>query len=76
MIKLPTTTAYSTKEAAEMLDKKPRDVWAYIKSGKLRAQKVGRSWYITEKTLTEFVTGEKIDSTTSSSVVSNNGKEV
>lgn len=60
MIKLPTTTAYSTKEAAEMLDKKPRDVWSYIKSGKLKAQKVGRTWYITEKTLTEFVTGEKM----------------
>ena len=28
-------------------------------SGELKAQKVGNTWYITDKTLTEFITGEK-----------------
>ena len=59
MIKLETTTAYTPTEAAEILHKNPDTVRRYIRSGKLKAQKVGNTWYITDKTLTEFVTGEK-----------------
>ncbi len=59
MIKLETTTAYTPVEAAEILHKNPDTVRRYIRSGKLKAQKVGNTWYITDKTLTEFVTGEK-----------------
>ena len=59
MIKLETTTAYTPAEAAEILHKNPDTVRRYIRSGKLKAQKVGNTWYITDKTLTEFVTGEK-----------------
>lgn len=32
---------------------------ANLNSGELKAQKVGNTWYITDKTLTEFITGEK-----------------
>lgn len=59
MIKLPTTTAYTVIEVGEILHRSPQAVRAQIKSGKLKAQKVGRAWYVTEKTLTEYVTGEK-----------------
>lgn len=59
MIKLETTTAYTVKEAAEILGKNCDTVRRYIKTGKLKAQKVGHAYYITDKTLTGFVTGEK-----------------
>ena len=33
--------------------------YAVSTSGEVKAQKVGNTWYITDKTLTEFITGEK-----------------
>lgn len=60
MIKLKTTTAYNVEEAAEILQKSKNSVRDYIASGKLRAHKVGGQWYMTDETLTEFVTGEKV----------------
>lgn len=59
MIKLETTTAYTVQEVAERMHRTPVTVRNYIRAGKLRAQKVGNTWYITEETLTELVTGEK-----------------
>ena len=59
MIKLETTTAYTVEEAAKILHKNPQTIRVYIKKGKLKAQKVGNTWYVTDRTLTEFVTGEK-----------------
>ena len=59
MIKLEKTTAYTVKEAAELLNKTPQSIRYYIKTGELKAKKVGRPYYITEKALEEFVTGEK-----------------
>ena len=59
MIKLETTTAYTAQEAAEMLNRSLSTVRAYIRDGKLKAHKVGNTYYLTEKTLTEFITGEK-----------------
>lgn len=58
MIKLETTTAYTVQEVAERIHKTPVTVRHYIRDGKLRAQKVGNTWYITEDTLTELITGE------------------
>ena len=57
MIKLATTTAYTIKEAAEIMGKSVPTIRNYIKTGELRAQKVGKAWYVTDKTLTEFVAG-------------------
>lgn len=59
MIKLETTTAYTVKEVADILGKNVDTVRRYIKQGQLKAQKVGHAYYITDKTLTVFVTGEK-----------------
>lgn len=59
MIKLETTTAYTVQEVAERIHRTPVTVRNYIRAGKLRAQKVGNTWYVTEETLTELITGEK-----------------
>lgn len=60
MIKLESgTTAYNTKEVAELLHRTVNTIRRYVKSGKLKAQKVGNEWFITGRTLEEFLTGEK-----------------
>lgn len=59
MIKLETTTAYTVQEVADKMHRTPVTIRKYIKAGKLKAQKVGYTWYITEETLTELITGEK-----------------
>lgn len=58
MVKLETTTAYTVQEVAERIHRTPVTVRNYIREGRLRAQKVGNTWYITEETLTELITGE------------------
>lgn len=58
MIKLETTTAYTIKEAAELLHLSEQTVRRYIKTGKIRAQKVGVPYYVTEDTLKEFLNNE------------------
>ena len=60
MIKLETTTAYTLKEAADIVNKNEQTLRLYIKNGKLKAQKVGGTWYVTDKTLTELVTGKEV----------------
>ena len=76
MIKLKRFTAYTVQEVAEALDLTPATIRRYIKSGTIKAQKVGSKWYITDTNL-EFVFSGDIDSdpepddaTTASSVVS------
>ena len=58
MIKLENTTAYTVQEVAEILHKTPTTVREYIKRGDLKAKRVGRPWYITEKALEEFISPE------------------
>lgn len=59
MIQLETTKAYDLKEASEILHLSIPTIRKHIKSGKIKAQKVGNSYYVTDKTLTEYVAGEK-----------------
>ena len=58
MIKLETVTVYDVKDLAKMLHKKPNTIRNYIRSGNLEGQKVGASWYVTDETLTKFLTGK------------------
>ncbi len=58
MIKLETTTAYTVQEVAEILHKRPATVRVYINNGLLKARKVGKPWYITERALEEFINGK------------------
>jgi len=57
MIKLENTTAYTVAEVAEILHKNRDTVLRYIHKGELKAKKVGRPFYITEKALEVFITG-------------------
>lgn len=58
MIKIENTTAYTPAEVAKIIGRNADTVRRYIRSGDLKAQKIGRTWYVTEKTLLKFVTGE------------------
>jgi len=58
MIKLETTTAYNVKETAELLHIGYQTVLLYIKRGKIKAQKVGVKYYVTDETIAEFLRGD------------------
>ena len=72
MIELKRITAYTVPEAAEVLNVVPATVYRLIKRGELKAKKVANKYYVTDRTLEEFIAGEKPETqgATSSSVVS------
>ena len=45
---------YTVPEVAEALDITAQTVRAYIKQGKINSQRIGKSFYITERSLREF----------------------
>lgn len=47
---------YTLDEISEILHISRKTLYSYIKEGKLKAVKVGRSWRITAKNLEEFLT--------------------
>lgn len=49
--------AYKVTEAAQILDLSTQTVRAYIKAGRIKAQKNGRAYYITEDALRAFISG-------------------
>lgn len=55
MIELKRVTAYTVQEAAEVLHLSPATIRRYIKSGTIKAKKVGAKWYITDKILEEVI---------------------
>lgn len=55
MIKLERVTAYTIPEAAEIMHVSGQTIRNLIHEGRLRAQKIGNRWYVTDKTLEEFV---------------------
>lgn len=48
-------TVYTLEEIAEMLKVTRRTLYTYIKTGALKAIKIGRTWRVTEKQLDEFM---------------------
>ena len=60
MIRLESGVVYDIVEVAEKLKRRVETVREYLKSGALRGQKVGRKWYVTDRALTEFLTGEPV----------------
>lgn len=50
---------YTVQETAQLLGTTPQTIRAYVKSGKLRGQRVGRPILITEGSIKEFITGNK-----------------
>lgn len=59
MIKLETVTAYDIPEAAEILERSESSIRKYIYSGKLRAQKVQGTWYVSDRTIKEFLVNKR-----------------
>lgn len=57
MIKLEEVTVYDVNECAELLKVNPQTIRRYIKSGKLRGQKVGAKQYVTAETIKELLKG-------------------
>lgn len=45
---------YTIPETAEALNVTPQTVRAYIKQGKLKAQRIGKPYFITERNIREF----------------------
>ena len=57
MLEIGNEKAYNVQEAAKLLKITPVTVRAYIKQGKLKAQKVGRALYIAEDNIKDFLKG-------------------
>lgn len=55
MIKLGDTTAYDVKEIAQAFNLSTATVRKYIKVGKLKGAKFGKSYYITEQSIKEYL---------------------
>jgi len=58
MIKLEKTTAYTVDEVAEILHQCNDTVRRYIRTGKIKAKKIGRAYYITDTALEKFVSAD------------------
>ena len=50
---------YSVDDISEYLDMHPKTVQRYIREGKIKASKIGKSWKVTEEDFREF-TGDNI----------------
>ncbi|MCR5304864.1 MAG: helix-turn-helix domain-containing protein [Lachnospiraceae bacterium] len=59
MLELGQEKAYNVQETAEILKISAVTVRAYIKTGRLKAQTIGRPLYVTEKELKRFLRGEE-----------------
>ena len=53
-IKLGSIPLFNIMELAKKLDLNPATLRGYIKTGKLKGQKVGTKWYVSEDSLREF----------------------
>lgn len=49
---------YTLSELSEMLEVTTRTLYTYIKSGRLKAVKVGHTWRVTEENLKAFLNGD------------------
>ena len=58
MIKLEDVTVYDVEECAELLKVNPQTIRRYIKSGKLKGQKVGGRLYVTADTIKDLLKGD------------------
>ena len=52
-------TVFTAQETAELLHVSERTIRNYIKSGRLKAQKIGGDWAISEDNIKAFLNGSK-----------------
>ena len=55
MIEVDDFKAFDANEVAEMLDLKYRTVTRYIQAGKIRARKIGKKYFVTERDVKAFI---------------------
>ena len=51
-------TLYSIKELSGILDVTVVTLRKYFRSGKMKAQKIGGKWYVTEENVKKFLGGD------------------
>jgi len=54
-IKLMDITLYSVEELAKIFSVTPTTLRSYFRDGKLKGQKIGGKWYISERNLKKFL---------------------
>jgi len=51
---------YSVKELEKILPITPLTVRAYIRKGKIKGSKIGKSWYVSKQDLEAFLEGDRV----------------
>ncbi|MBA7558495.1 DNA-binding protein [Candidatus Atribacteria bacterium 1244-E10-H5-B2] len=59
VIAVVNTKLYSVEDLVSMLNLSARTVRVYLREGKIKARKIGLSWYVTEENLQKFIEGVK-----------------
>jgi len=62
MIKIKEETFYESSEVAGLLELNVRSIHAYIRSGRLKAVKVGVRYYVPENSISDFLGMNELDS--------------
>ena len=60
MIKLGDIKLFSIAELSKKLNVTPTTMRTYIKTGRIKGEKVGGKWYVSEDALKEFFQGQAI----------------
>ena len=60
MLQVGSEKAYNVQESAQILKVSAVTIRSYIKQGRLKAQKIGRAYYITENCMEEFIRGDAV----------------
>ena len=59
VIAVVNTKLYSVEDLVSMLNLSARTVRVYLREGKIKARKIGLSWFVTEENLKKFIEGVK-----------------
>lgn len=54
----PDLRLYSLEEISQLIGVTHRTAWSYVKSGKIKAIKIGGTWKVTEENLKKFINGD------------------
>jgi excisionase family DNA binding protein len=58
-VKIADIELFTVDELADKFDVQDRTILAYIKEGKLKAQKMGKRWYISSESIKEYFEGDE-----------------
>ena len=58
-IKFSDKELYSVRELEKILPITPLTVRAYIRKGKIKGSKIGKSWYVSKQDLEAFLEGDR-----------------